>query len=215
MDVVHKHLPFIDTANFIQNKVHSTTHQCQALTHAVAMAGAGARDTTRHLEQQCYMAARSHLEMAETYMDGSSFLTLETAQALILVVRFEFTNTQTPRALITMTRLMRLIRLLMFDRLDRLDTEGSSPKADESRRTFWTSFAMHCHETTIFEDSDEINMGKVRKNISCAQIALLTLSNRSVLICLATMIRMSGSTCKMPSNTRPVTSPPCPYLCWP
>lgn len=85
----------------LNGTTHAESHQHQALKYAVAMTGAGAHDTTSHLEQQCYVAARFHLEMAETQVENSSFLNLQTVQTLILVARYEFLRTRAERAIIT------------------------------------------------------------------------------------------------------------------
>lgn len=165
IDIVHRQIPLIDTTEFLHETAYATLHQHQALKYAVAMAGAGARNTTLHLEQQYYVAARSHLEMAETHMRNSSFLNLETAQTLILIARYEFTRTDTTRAVITMARLMQLIRLLELDNIDRRRTQGDPPqnlqKIHESRNTLWIAYAFYCHASTIFSRCEPIDIETV------------------------------------------------------
>lgn len=133
-------------------------HQHLALKYAVAMSGANAAQDYVHLEKQCYLSARGHLEKAETQADGASFCNIETVQALILVARFEFTKANAARALLTTSRLMRLLSLLGYDHVDRTVTGSdkerfaslapsvnSAAGLQEVRRTFWIAFSMHCH----------------------------------------------------------------------
>ncbi|CRL18492.1 Fungal transcriptional regulatory protein, N-terminal [Penicillium camemberti] len=164
-------MPLIDTTEFIHETAYATLHQHQALKYAVAMAGAGARNTTLHLEHQYYVAARSHLEMAETHMGNSSFLNLETAQTLILIARYEFTRADITRAIITMARLMQLIRLLELDIIDRRRTQDDLPqnlqKIQESRNTLWIAYAFHCHASTIFSRCEPIDIQTIHTALPC------------------------------------------------
>lgn len=137
------------------------------MRYAVAMAGAGVHNTTLHLEQQCYVAARSHLEMAETHMESSS-LNLERVQTLILIARYEFTQTHATRAIITMARLTQLVRLFELDNLDRRETPSAASqhlqKIWGSRNTFWIAYGLHCHSSILFSRCEPIDMETV-----CAQ----------------------------------------------
>jgi hypothetical protein len=177
----------IDPTDFLQSSESTTTThslQTQALKYAVAMSGASAIKDSTGLEQQCYMAARSRLEMAETQTDNSSFLNLETAQTLILVARYEFTHTNSARALITAARLMRLLSLLKYDTLDSFPSlvetdnsqklpqvqEHSSAKVQEMRRTFWIAFSLHCYSATNFA-----GCGPIEIEMVCREIFELTL----------------------------------------
>lgn len=161
-------MPLFDATPFPQDIAYATSHQHQALKYAITMAGAGVHNTTLHLAQQCYVAARSHLEMAETHMENSSFLNLETAQTLILIARYEFTRTHATRAIITMARLMQLVRLLELDNLDRRETQGAASqhlqKIHESRNTFWIAYVLHCHSSILFSRCEPIDIETV-----CAQ----------------------------------------------
>ncbi|KAJ5705156.1 hypothetical protein N7536_000845 [Penicillium majusculum] len=164
-------MPLIDTTEFLHETAYATLHQHQALKYAVAMAGAGAHNTTLHLEHQYYVTARSHLEMAETHIGNSSFLNLETAQTLILIARYEFTRTDTTRAIITMARLMQLIRLLELDIIDRKRTQDDPPqnlqKIHESRNTLWIAYAFHCHASTIFPRCEPIDIQTIQTALPC------------------------------------------------
>ena len=168
LDLVHRHLPLIDTAEFFRNTAYATSHQHRGLKYAVAMAGAGAHKTTSLLEQQCYVAARFHLEMAETHMENSTFLNLETAQTLILIARYEFTRTHATRAILTMARLMQLVRLLELDNLDRGGPQGDPshhlPRIDESRNTLWIAYALQCHSSIIFSRCEPLDIETVCAN---------------------------------------------------
>ena len=151
-DVVQKHLPFIDRHKFEQSINRSEIpHQQLALKYAVAMSGAGTAATPSQKGEQCYIAARSHLEKAEIQIDGACPWNIETVQALTLVARYEFINTNPARALLTTNRLMRLVTLLGFDQLDQSDDSTDCPerfvnlalplqrleRLHEARCTFW------------------------------------------------------------------------------
>ncbi|EEQ34061.1 conserved hypothetical protein [Microsporum canis CBS 113480] len=153
-DLVQKHLQLIGQMEPLQSTLSVNTHQGQALRYAVGMAGANTCENSQHLQQQCYVAARFHLEMAETQTDSSSLLSLETVQALILVARFEFTHAREATALITTARLSRLLSLLGYDKLGgydaRTDKDGvlSPVRLEEMKRTFWIAFLIKCHAST-------------------------------------------------------------------
>lgn len=76
------------------------------------MAGAQAESAAFQLKERYYTAARYHLEQAELGSGTSSFWNVETAQALVLVARFEFEHFACPRAMITMSRLFALMSIL-------------------------------------------------------------------------------------------------------
>lgn len=83
-----------------------------ALKYAVCMAGAQVEGIALQIKEQYYVAARYHLEQAELGTGGSSFWSIEAAQALVLVARFEFGHYNSPRATITMSRLFALMSAL-------------------------------------------------------------------------------------------------------
>jgi hypothetical protein len=76
------------------------------------MAGAQVESIALQIKEQYYVAARYHLEQAELGTGGSSFWSIEAAQALVLVARFEFGHFNSPRATITMSRLFSLMSAL-------------------------------------------------------------------------------------------------------
>lgn len=104
-DVVQRHMPLVSRQIFFQKLSHSKDHQALALKYAICMAGAYFDSS---LAEQCYMTTRYHLEHAELETDGSSIWTIEAAQTLILMARFELTHLNSPRVLITMSRLRAL-----------------------------------------------------------------------------------------------------------
>jgi len=161
-DIVQKHMRLIDQQEFLLSVVPMETHQCMALKYAAALSGSTASGESA-LAMESYIAARFHLEQAENLADNSSFLTLETVQALLLVARFEFTHISGPKGLLTIARAMQLLGLLGYDVLDRTSAEGEGdisqmmpPKAHSReyiqmlRRTFWIAFAMHCNAAASF-----------------------------------------------------------------
>jgi hypothetical protein len=96
----------IDQGEFLQSVLPVETHQCMALKYAVALSGSSACGESA-LAMGSYPTARFHLERAENMADNSSFLNIETVQALLLVARFEFTHISAPRGLLTIARVMR------------------------------------------------------------------------------------------------------------
>lgn len=161
-DLVHKHMMLIDQQEFLQSVVPMETHQCIALKYAIALSGSTACGESA-LAMESYMAARFHLERAENLAGNSSFLNVETVQALLLVARFEFTHISGPKGLLTIARAMQLLSLLGYDVLDSSSAEGQQdspqmmlPKTHSPgriqmiRRTFWIAFAMHCNAAASF-----------------------------------------------------------------
>lgn len=111
--VVQKHLPLMSREDFFRILRQSPEkHQTLALKYAVCMAGAQVEAVAFQLKEQYYIAARYHLEQAELGSSASSFWTVEAAQALVLVTRFEFEHFAYPRAMITMSRLFALMSIL-------------------------------------------------------------------------------------------------------
>ena len=152
----------IDQQEFLQSIISVEAHQCMALKHAVAMSGSSACGESA-LAMESYWAARYHLERAENMTDNSSFLNIETVQALLLVARFECTHVSGPKGLLTIARLMQLIGLLGYDMLDQSSSEEekdschilmskshSSGNVQKIRQTFWIAFSIHCNATASF-----------------------------------------------------------------
>ncbi|RDL39999.1 uncharacterized protein BP5553_04339 [Venustampulla echinocandica] len=161
-EIVRKHIMIIDQQEFLQSIISVEKHQCMALKHAVAMSGSNACGESE-LAMESYLAARFHLERAENLADSSSFLNIETVQALILVARFECTHVSGPKALLTIARLMQLIGLLGYDRLDQSSPEDdddsshilvpnphSSGSLQKIRQTYWVAFSIHCNAAASF-----------------------------------------------------------------
>ncbi|KAJ5164770.1 uncharacterized protein N7500_006600 [Penicillium coprophilum] len=161
-DIVQKHIMLIDQREFLRSVVPMKTHQCMSLKYATALSGSTACGETA-LAMESYIAARFHLERAENLADNSTFLNLETVQALLLVARFEFIHISGPKGLLTIARATQLLSLLGYDVLDRTSSEGEQnsshvmpPKSHSPgciqmiRRTFWIAFAMHCNAAASF-----------------------------------------------------------------
>lgn len=135
-------------------------HQSKALAYAIAMSGPSGGDDTKLAQEQCYQASRYHLERAEMECNNSSFLNLESAQALVLVVRYEASNLDGPRAMITLSRLAGLLSCLRrshpenqpeeaytnYDASSSLSRSSDEPglctNRDYSRRTFWVAYSL-------------------------------------------------------------------------
>ncbi|GFF46564.1 hypothetical protein IFM46972_08073 [Aspergillus udagawae] len=176
-DVVQKHMMLIGQQEFSHSIIPMEAHQCMALKYAAALSGSSACGESA-LAMESYLAARFHLEKAENLADNSSFLNIETVQALLLVARFEFTHISRPKGLLTIARTMQLISLLGYDMLDQTSAERESdssqimlPKSHSSgclqkiRRTFWIAFAMHCNATATFPCCIPVKYNKIRTAI--------------------------------------------------
>lgn len=124
--ITQKHLPLINREAFFRAlKQTPEKHQALALKYAVCMAGAQAEGAVYQLQQQFYVAARFHLEQAELGSGGSSFWTVEAAQTLVLVARFEFWHFVSPRAMVTMSRLFALLSVLCHQETPGVEKERS------------------------------------------------------------------------------------------
>ncbi|GFF94993.1 hypothetical protein IFM53868_07794 [Aspergillus udagawae] len=176
-DVVQKHMMLIDQQEFSHSIIPMEAHQCMALKYAAALSGSSACGESA-LAMESYLAARFHLEKAENLTDNSSFLNIETVQALLLVARFEFTHISRPKGLLTIARTMQLISLLGYDMLNQTSAERESdssqimlPKSHSSgclqkiRRKFWIAFAMHCNATASFPCCIPVKYNKIRTAI--------------------------------------------------
>lgn len=129
----------------MSSTIKSDNHQSQALKYAVAMWGASLLQDNE-ASAKLYTEARSHIEKAQREVDNSSFLNLETAQAMVLMTRFEF-PTAKQRALLTLASLMQLLMLLGYDRLDGSPADRDPALDHEKRCTFWIAFGMHCNSS--------------------------------------------------------------------
>ena len=92
-------------------------------------------------------------------VDGACPWNIETVQALILIARYEFVNTNSARALLTTNRLIGLVTLLGLDQLDQSDDSTDCPerfanlelpfirpdRLHEARCTFWIAYTINCH----------------------------------------------------------------------
>lgn len=128
------------------------------------MSGAVATQQAESLCDKYYAYARYHLEEAETQVDDSSMLSLQTVQAMILLVRFEFSCKPRPRAILNMARLMQLVNLMGYDNLDGQEARPTSSTNDihsrgsskgenderlqEERLAFWIAYAIYCNYST-------------------------------------------------------------------
>jgi hypothetical protein len=129
-------------------------HQVNALSYAIAISGACLSGEFPNLKLLCYQSARQYLELAERQEDGTSFLNLESLQALLLILRYELNEAKCiERAWMTHGRAMTLAKLLHMDTIDASqvpigegsvyvphETQPSLAEMDERRRTFWVAF---------------------------------------------------------------------------
>lgn len=184
--IVQKHFPLINKDDFLEETLLRADHQSNALHCAVAMSGAVATRQPESLCEQYYASARYHLEKAETQADDSSMLNLQTVQAMILLVRFEFCCKARPRAFLNMARLMQLVNLMGYDNLDgqkarpisldngshpRVPSQGEGrAKLQDERLAFWIAYAIYCNYSTDLTYCGPIEADQVRLEPSAAGV---------------------------------------------
>lgn len=133
--IIQRHFPLVDEDRFMHSTVNSNTNQAQGLKYAILMAGAHI-DGKSSGERQFYKTARHHIEQAELEAHSSVFWSLEVAQALILIARYELTHMNLPQALITISRLDSLLSIMQrrLDEKNPSHTLSNIPKIDSSRK---------------------------------------------------------------------------------
>lgn len=130
-------------------------HQTLALKYAVCMAGAQAERDAFQFREQCYVAARFHLEQAELGSRSSSFWNVEAAQALVLVARFEFEHFTSPRTMVTTSRLFALMSVLCHQDISSSEKEQSEDEEEPNllRMVMLVSLSMKFRETGVLGNS--------------------------------------------------------------
>lgn len=161
----------------MQFTVPSITNQAQALKYAICMAGANVIKDSRH-EKQFYTAARYYMEQAELEVQGSDFFSMEAAQALVLITRYEMMHVRSSRALITLSRLDVLISI--FQRRIDESTSGQGlsdvPSMDygshsDIKRIFLIAFSLKYRNITAAQIHDHADSYLVSSN--CRFLRLL------------------------------------------
>lgn len=159
-------------------------HQANALSHAVAMAGASLSDDFPHLESLCYYSARHYVEMAERQEDGADFLNLEMLQALLLIIRFEFSEAGSKaRAWMTQGRATRLAKMLCLDAVDAdrfpLSQDSlrfpmmpavTAAELEERRRTFWVAFNMDFFIASLTNTLPHLQAAEILTHLPCLEV---------------------------------------------
>ncbi|KAL2284649.1 hypothetical protein FJTKL_08747 [Diaporthe vaccinii] len=177
--VVQKHLPLLSKDVFYSTLQQSSDkHQTLALKYAVCMAGAQAERDAFQFREQCYAAARFHLEQAELGSRSSSFWNVEAAQALVLVARFEFGHFASPRAMITTSRLFALLSVLCHQDISDSEKEQNEDEEEPNllRMVMLVSLSMKFRETGVLGNSkfkppsvsniyDEIDLDRLKINL--------------------------------------------------
>lgn len=177
-DQAAPHLPFINSERFYRciSEDDPSSHHVYSLKHAVAMAGAFFNFSAEEIERRCYALARSEVEKAERGEDGAGFLNLETAQALILIARREFTKGFPTRGLMTTGRAVRLLKLLGCDAIDEENPTlrrtrnlslpqlpyDNQPLLKEMVDTWWAVYVLDCYSAARHESDTSVDTTKVR-----------------------------------------------------
>ncbi|KAG6354280.1 hypothetical protein INS49_004885 [Diaporthe citri] len=178
-DVVQKHLPLMSKSAFYRTLQQSPDkHQTLALKYAVCMAGAQAERDSFQFKEQCYIAARLHLEQAELGSGASSFWNAEAAQALVLVARFEFEHFTSPRAMVTTSRLFALMSVLCHQDISGSEKEQGEDEEEPNllRMVMLVSLSMKFRETGVLGNSkfkppsvsniyDDIDLDRLKINL--------------------------------------------------
>lgn len=122
----------------------------------MCLAGAQADRDAFQFREQCYVAARFHLEQAELGSDASSFWNVDAAQALVLVARFEFEHFASPRAMVTTSRLFALISVLCHQDTSEPEKEQSEDEEEPNllRMVMLVSLSMKFRETWLLGNSE-------------------------------------------------------------
>ncbi|KAI5926647.1 fungal-specific transcription factor domain-containing protein [Camillea tinctor] len=157
-------LPILSRYRFMKESTYSTySPDLCLLRYAVALMGTMNAPRFSHLEHKCYMATREYLETCETSEDDSDLASLNTLQALILIVRHELTQRRFRRAWMTLGRTVRLAKLLNLHKMDDStstdDVTSPGPHIslpstedrivlEERRRTFWALYIFESYAST-------------------------------------------------------------------
>lgn len=163
------------------------------------MSGAASDVQFRDMAMQFYLRTRHCLEQAETDSEKDAFLSLEAAQALILVARFEFMRGHPERGLLTMSRLMRMLTLMGYNRLDQsapiLKPSSSPPdispdtKLHGKRRAYLLAYLLNAHAS-----SSAVGLG------SAADAEMVWNHSTSADVALTLVAQNSISTVSTPSS---------------
>lgn len=130
----------------------------KALVYAIWMHGASSSATLSDLQNQLYMKCRQCLEQVEAGT-SADLMTIDTAQASLLLALYEFKYMHFARAWLSHARALRLVRMLRLHRLDDgtqisthisqgmagQNSEGTSLDEgyyEELRQTFWVAFML-------------------------------------------------------------------------
>ncbi|KAI0154670.1 hypothetical protein GGR57DRAFT_107791 [Xylariaceae sp. FL1272] len=182
--VVQRHLPLVKKEAFFRNLQRSPEkHQILALKYAICMSGAEGTLPDIYIKERCYSAARHHLEEAELGSDKSSFWSIEAAQALVLVARFEVEHFTSARALITMSRLLALVSVLTqevseLEMGNNLDEEELSQRRVVSLISFSIQFQQIClAESTCWSPTQEHSSSSITDGIDYERLKINLLTN--------------------------------------
>lgn len=112
------------------------SHACAMLPHYQSSA------------EQFYQKARRYIEQDEMRGHGESFISLQHAQAWILIATYEFKSMYFPRAWMSCGRATRLCQLMGLHRQDRVGLDVKQTMAppkdwierEERRRAFWMAY---------------------------------------------------------------------------
>lgn len=120
--------------------------ETKSLIYAVWMHGAMFARSHRDLEEICYLRSRRHFGETELSEDGGDMMSLDTAQACLLIALYEFKRMYFTRAWLSTTRALRIVQMMRLHQLD------GSPQAsqrifghasdEERRRVFWVAFTL-------------------------------------------------------------------------
>jgi Fungal specific transcription factor domain len=122
----------------------------RALVFAIWMHGASFSAAPLDLKGQLYMKCRKYLEQVETGT-GANLMTVEVAQASLLLALYEFKHMHFARAWLSHARALRLVRMLRLHRLDsdpwsfQHIKQGTKSKVSE-RVTFDGADSLECRQ---------------------------------------------------------------------
>jgi Fungal specific transcription factor domain len=120
--------------------------ETKSLIYAVWMYGAMFSESHGRLEDICYQHSRRHFGETELSEDGGDLLSIDAAQACLLIALYEFKRMYFTRAWLSTTRALRIVQMMRLHQLDgpTLASQGLVGQAsdEERRRVFWVAFAL-------------------------------------------------------------------------
>lgn len=115
----------------------------------------------RSSQKSCYQLARRYFDLCEQDEHSGDLASIDSFQALILIVRYEIMGQRLERSWITIGRAIRLAKMLDLHQIDgdlsevpdsdlqlRLPSTSDPALLEERRRSFWTLYVLESYVST-------------------------------------------------------------------